>query len=783
MSNKRTDISSFRKLIQDLICKDCRQQEILSIVNTQLVAQNQRAIGLRALQGFIAESLSSRKPNLDGVRELVQTLIHDGSRQSDILRIVNEQLSANNQHSIGLSTLQQNIRDWGFNQRARQTDINSLRELVQTLIHQGSRQSDILRIVNEQLSANNQHSIGLSTLKRNIRDWGFNQRARQTDTNSLRELVQTRLDNGDTTREILEHVNTQRRAQNECAITVRTLQQRLKDWGLDRKTQHARILRESGEEISELLVQEVPLATIRRSMNEAIEEQGLPPISEYTLSAHVKSLGFQPQERVRITEELVDCVRSRFFAYGISDTSLLRDIQECDNLPCSPHIIRKIRYQYGMKRRCRTEEERVSILQRGLEFMELDLRRSNAILNFGRQLLSHYVRQQGQVLVPRNPLYNIYRQLHPEEVQRRSPGNFKYRGNFRVSGPNFFWCLDGYEKLSQFGFQVYACIDAYSRCIIWLYCGRSATTALSTLKQYLRTVKTLGMRPLLTRTDRGRETPLFVMAQAMLAAANPITVTYEDVNGNERTFTQGNRMSSCHHYGPSTQNVRIESWWGLLRKGAAQDWICFFSLLVGNREFQKGNLVDEIAMYAVYGSEVRRDLANFVTLSNGRTIRKQRNREHVVSGIPADLYRTQSARNWGVHIDEDENAADRMALNRLLDPLESVDIDRFLAQETENWCDSRLQEMGFFEAPARDRDEPYRNFYLGLRRQIKAHQDSGAEPILRLSPIPLGGCSEYMRLFEQTDGHREDSNLQDSSIPPEFLEHDDSEFLEDNISN
>ncbi|KAG5995064.1 hypothetical protein E4U52_000416 [Claviceps spartinae] len=352
MGNKRADISSFREFIQNLICAGYRQEEILSKVNTQLDAQNQRAIGLRTLQQFIKENLSLDKPDLDGVRELVQTLIYEGSRQSDIFEY-------------------------------------------------------------------------LSTLQRNIRDWGFNRRARQTDTNSLRELVQTCLDNGDKTREILEHVNMQQRAQNECAITMRTLQKRLKDWGLDRKTQHARILRESSEDILELLVQEVPLATIRRVMNEAIEEEGLPPISEYALSAHVKSLGFQPQERARITDELVDCVRFRFFSYGLSDSSLLRDIQQCDNLPCSAYAIRKIRYQNGMKRRCRTEEERVSVLQRGLEFIESDLQRSNIILNLGRESLSHYVRQQGQVLVPRNPLYNIYREIFPEEVQRRTPGNLR----------------------------------------------------------------------------------------------------------------------------------------------------------------------------------------------------------------------------------------------------------------------------------------------------------------------------------------------------------------------
>ncbi|KAG6237494.1 hypothetical protein E4U23_008550 [Claviceps purpurea] len=71
---------------------------------------------------------------------------------------------------------------------------------------------------------------------------------------------------------------------------MRTLQRRLKDWGLDRKSQHARILQESDEYILELLAQDVPVATIRRSMNEAIEEQGLPPISEPMRQSAVFSL-------------------------------------------------------------------------------------------------------------------------------------------------------------------------------------------------------------------------------------------------------------------------------------------------------------------------------------------------------------------------------------------------------------------------------------------------------------------------------------------------------------
>ncbi|KAG6323307.1 hypothetical protein E4U22_006471 [Claviceps purpurea] len=111
MSNKRANISSFRELIQDLIREDYRQEEILSRVNTQLDAQNQRAL-----------ARSRRRTRADPDSHS----IHEGSRQSDILRIVNEQLSANNQRTIILSTLQRNIRDWGFNQKTNQTDTNSV---------------------------------------------------------------------------------------------------------------------------------------------------------------------------------------------------------------------------------------------------------------------------------------------------------------------------------------------------------------------------------------------------------------------------------------------------------------------------------------------------------------------------------------------------------------------------------------------------------------------------------------------------------------------------------
>jgi len=109
--------------------------------------------------------------------------------------------------------------------------------------------------------------------------------------------------------------------------------------------------------------------------------------------------------------------------------------------------------------------------------------------------------------------------------------------------------------------------------IIWIYVGRSTTTALSTLKQYLRTISQAEVRPFFTRSDHGKETPLWVSAQASLAKADQTEISYENEDGQLHTHRQGNKISSCHIWGPSTANIKIERWWRSLREGASDRWI------------------------------------------------------------------------------------------------------------------------------------------------------------------------------------------------------------------
>jgi hypothetical protein len=77
------------------------------------------------------------------------------------------------------------------------------------------------------------------------------------------------------------------------------------------------------------------------------------------------------------------------------------------------------------------------------------------------------------------------------------------------------------------------------------------------------------MRPFFTQSDHGIKTPLWVAAQATLAKARPASITYEDQDGIQHHYHQGDRITSCHIYSLNTRNVRIKSWWRQLRQGAS----------------------------------------------------------------------------------------------------------------------------------------------------------------------------------------------------------------------
>jgi hypothetical protein len=70
------------------------------------------------------------------------------------------------------------------------------------------------------------------------------------------------------------------------------------------------------------------------------------------------------------------------------------------------------------------------------------------------------------IFLYRDSLFSIVKQLDPVGLERRTRDLNRKKGEYIVPSPDFIWSIDGHDKLSQWGFQIYACIDAYSRNII-----------------------------------------------------------------------------------------------------------------------------------------------------------------------------------------------------------------------------------------------------------------------------------------------------------------------------
>ena len=157
-------------------------------------------------------------------------------------------------------------------------------------------------------------------------------------------------------------------------------------------------------------------------------------------------------------------------------------------------------------------------------------------------------------------MFNKVKELDPSGVAARSSQLHRRRTTYEVPGPDWMWCLDGYCKFDFVGIQIYAAIDAYSRNIIWGYCGLSARTQVSVKRQYCDRLRDGEVMPMVLRTDHGNETLTMAAAHYVLS------------NSARSTSEAELRFLDCYLFGTSTANQRIEAWWGQLLKGQLSRW-------------------------------------------------------------------------------------------------------------------------------------------------------------------------------------------------------------------
>ncbi|KXJ05230.1 hypothetical protein AC249_AIPGENE17476 [Exaiptasia diaphana] len=118
--------------------------------------------------------------------------------------------------------------------------------------------------------------------------------------------------------------------------------------------------------------------------------------------------------------------------------------------------------------------------------------------------------------------------IDPNGVDSRKAHKLKRRV-YHSLGPNSAWHADGYDKLKPYGFPIHACIDGFSRKVIWLYVTRSNNYPDNIASYYLDAVKQLGGCPRELDTDLGTENDSFIMAlRRFISRRGQVQVLYSD---------------------------------------------------------------------------------------------------------------------------------------------------------------------------------------------------------------------------------------------------------------
>lgn len=134
---------------------------------------------------------------------------------------------------------------------------------------------------------------------------------------------------------------------------------------------------------------------------------------------------------------------------------------------------------------------------------------------------------------------------------------------------------------------------------------------------------------------------------------------------------------------------------------------------------------------------LRTQVLLYVHTWNQHSIRKQRERPHVVSGrLFMNYYHPEHVINHGFLVYEE-------SLQQLRDSVQGWNMAEYLSAETLEWCQEILLGLGFDPEkppPVRpdEAEAPFRTIYLGLRERVITHMRSDAKPDLTLSEAPTG---------------------------------------------
>ena len=239
---------------------------------------------------------------------------------------------------------------------------------------------------------------------------------------------------------------------------------------------------------------------------------------------------------------------------------------------------------------------------------------------WGYRYLNNYFRLNNGIRTTNRQLMEINKRVNPRAVEERVARRLNRR-KFFSPGPNFSWHVDQHDKLKPYGYGLHACVDGFSRYVLWCEILPHNTAAAPIAYLFLKTVLKYQGCPRLIRTDFGSENSGISRAQRFLR--------WNDADNNAG--------SRSHRYGSSPKNQRCEAFWSRISQSWGGWWRNYFSDLMDEGFLiMKDKLIKNLS-YLVHLKILKNSLAWFVRTYNAHTMRKT-NYSRCPAGKPELLF-------------------------------------------------------------------------------------------------------------------------------------------------
>lgn len=320
----------------------------------------------------------------------------------------------------------------------------------------------------------------------------------------------------------------------------------------------------------------------------------------------------------------------RYFVEGFSYVEIIELLNRCYNYSISLSTLKRFFKKNHLHRRplsnltCPADQLKNAV--------EIQLNSSAAQLGYRRM---HKVLLDQGLLCRRTDVRLLLKELDPDNVKLRRKRRLRRR-KYINPGCNHTWHIDGHDKLKPFGFSIHACIDGFSRKLIWLEVAPSNKLPEIIAKYYTIAINKFGL-PKCLKADDGTEH----------AIIEPMHITLRSLDGPDAL--------DSFSIITSPQNQRIEAYWSILQRDRIGWWRTFLRELSDLELFSNDDQVLVDCVRYCFMHLIRQDLNSILRDWNSHIISGS-SRSVGPTGRPDTMFYLPEhfgGRNFSTHLDEE----------------------------------------------------------------------------------------------------------------------------------